>query len=94
MDAVVTQDSDSLLYGAQTVYRNFTMSPGYTCEAYEMSVIEKKLQLGRHKLLAVSLLCGSDYNKGVNGVGKESAVKFLSSLQENEVLDRCILNAY
>ncbi|XP_075229632.1 XPG-like endonuclease [Lycorma delicatula] len=88
VDAVITQDSDCFLYGGLIVYRNFTMSPTYTCELYDISVIEKKLKLGRNKLLALSLLCGCDYDKGVNGVGKESAVTFLSALDDDEVLDR------
>lgn len=34
VDAVISQDSDCFLYGAQVVLRNFTMSPVYTCDMY------------------------------------------------------------
>lgn len=81
------------MYGAQTVYRNFTIShqglTSYSVEEYKMVVIEEKLALSRQKLIALSLLCGCDYNdKGVLGVGKETALKFLEQLEDDEVLPR------
>ncbi|XP_054274943.1 flap endonuclease GEN [Macrosteles quadrilineatus] len=88
VDAVISQDSDCFLYGAKVVLRNFTMSPAYTCDMYTMKNIEEKLSLGRQKLLALSLICGCDYESGVHGVGKQSALKFLGTLQDDQVLDR------
>lgn len=88
VDGVISQDSDCFLYGAQVVFRNFTMSPTYTCDMYQLPIIQQKLGLGRHKLLAISLLCGCDYESGVQGVGKESALKFLATVSEDEVLNR------
>lgn len=56
-----------------------------------MSSIEKKLNLGRNKLIALSLLCGCDYNgKGIEGIGKESALKFLSTVTESDVLAKSV----
>lgn len=86
VDAVISQDSDCFLYGARTVLRNFTMSPAYTCDMYTMDSIESRLGLGRHKLLALSLVCGCDYEAGVQGVGKQLALKFLATLQDDKVL--------
>ncbi|KAJ9582965.1 hypothetical protein L9F63_022691, partial [Diploptera punctata] len=93
VDGCITQDGDCFLYGARTVFRNFTIShqgtTGYSVEVYNMSVIEQKLSLSRQKLIALSLLCGCDYNdKGVLGVGKETALKFLEQLKDDEVLER------
>lgn len=88
MDAVISQDSDCFLYGAKVVLRNFTMSPSYTCDMYTMENIKDKLNLGRQKLLALSLLCGCDYETGVQGVGKQSALKFLATLSDDHVIDR------
>ncbi len=54
-----------------------------------MPSIEKKLSLGRNKLIAMSLLCGCDYNeKGIEGIGKETALKYLSTVSESEVLNK------
>lgn len=33
------------------------------------------------------MLCGSDYNEGVHGVGKESAMKFMNRHSDEEILD-------
>uniref|UniRef100_A0A1B6C6I2 XPG-I domain-containing protein n=2 Tax=Clastoptera arizonana TaxID=38151 RepID=A0A1B6C6I2_9HEMI len=88
VDGVISQDSDCFLYGARVVFRNFTMSPKYTCDKYTMSVIEERLGLGIQKLVAFSLLTGCDYGNGVQGVGKESSLKYLATVSENEVIDR------
>lgn len=93
VDGCITQDGDCFLYGARTVYRNFTIShhgpTGCSVEEYKMTVIEEKLALSRQKLIALSLLCGCDYNaKGVLGVGKETALKFLEGLKDDQVLPR------
>ncbi|KAL1456335.1 hypothetical protein WDU94_001074 [Cyamophila willieti] len=90
VDGVVTQDSDVFLYGGVKVYRHFNTSSagGGSVDTYEMSQIHTKLGLGRNKLIALSLLCGCDYNKGVNGVGKESALKFFQSVRDEEILER------
>nr|CAD7258171.1 unnamed protein product [Timema shepardi] len=92
----ITQDGDCFLYGAQTVYRNFTIShqgsgsaSAFSVDVYKMSEIEERLSLSRKKLIALSMLCGCDYNeKGVMGVGKETAMRFIESLDDDQVLDR------
>lgn len=54
-----------------------------------MESIEKNLNIGRNKMIALSLLCGCDYDeKGVSGIGKETAMKFLQSLDDDIVIDR------
>lgn len=54
-----------------------------------MESIEKYLKIGRNKMIALSLLCGCDYDeKGIVGIGKETAIKFLQSLDDDIVLDR------
>ncbi|XP_069693406.1 flap endonuclease GEN isoform X2 [Periplaneta americana] len=93
VDGCISQDGDCFLYGARTVYRNFTISShgtsGYSVDEYKMTAVEEKLALSRRKLIALSLLCGCDYNdKGVLGIGKETAMKFLESLKDDEVLNR------
>lgn len=78
------------------VFRNFTISassgggggPGFSIDMYRMEQVEKLLGLSRTKLVGLSLLCGCDYNQGVSGVGKETAVKFLSTLKDDEVFPR------
>lgn len=85
----MTQDSDCFLYGARVVYRNFNASGIGSVDVYSMELIEKHLKIGRNKMIALSLLCGCDYDeKGIVGIGKETAIKFLQSLDDDIVLDR------
>lgn len=58
-------------------------------ECYHMSDIEAGLGLKRNHLIAIALLVGNDFDlKGVQGIGLESALTFVKSFSEDEVLDR------
>ncbi|KZC08486.1 Flap endonuclease GEN [Dufourea novaeangliae] len=76
VDGCISQDSDCFLYGAKVVYRNFCTSAqgnrggtGGSIDKYSLEKIERQLNLGRNKMIALALLCGCDYNDGLNGVG-------------------------
>jgi 5'-3' exonuclease len=46
-------------------------------------------------MIALSLLCGCDYDeKGVIGIGKETAINFLQTLDDSVVLDRYLFIYY
>lgn len=89
VDGVITNDSDAFLYGAKKVYRNFTINSGSgTVDVFDMLHIEKRLNLTREKLIAMSLLCGCDYDgTGVHGIGPEQSLKYLSNFR-GDILDR------
>ncbi|XP_002915044.1 flap endonuclease GEN homolog 1 [Ailuropoda melanoleuca] len=90
VDGCLTNDGDAFLYGAQTVYRNFTMNtkdPHVDC--YTMSSIKSKLGLDRDALVGLAILLGCDYlPKGVPGVGKEQALKLIRTLKGQSLLQR------
>ncbi|KAL5007748.1 hypothetical protein ScPMuIL_016554 [Solemya velum] len=91
VDGCLTDDGDVFLYGAKTVYRNFTMNtqdPHVEC--YCMTDIETKLGLDRNKLVGLALLLGCDYlPKGVPGVGPEKAIKMMKSFDRDvNILER------
>lgn len=90
VDGCLTNDGDAFLYGAQTVYRNFTMNtkdPHVDC--YTVSSIKSKLGLDRDALVGLAVLLGCDYlPKGVPGVGKEQALKLLQILKGQSLLQR------
>ncbi|KAG8226242.1 hypothetical protein J437_LFUL006344 [Ladona fulva] len=88
-DGCITQDNDCFLYGATTVYRNFSSSRsskgcGFSVDAYDMAVVQKVLGLNREALVAIALICGCDYEgdecdgRGILGVGIETAAQFIS----------------
>jgi len=80
------------LYGAKIVYRNFSTSTqgnyGGSVDVYSIEKIEKALNIGRNKMIALALLCGCDYNEGVNGIGKEASLKFFKIVEDRDVLQR------
>nr|XP_056712701.1 flap endonuclease GEN homolog 1 [Euleptes europaea] len=90
VDGCITNDGDAFLYGAQTVYRNFTMNikdPHVDC--YSISSIEETLGCSRECLIGLAILLGCDYlPKGVPGVGKEQALKLIQTLRGQSLLER------
>ncbi|XP_054840187.1 flap endonuclease GEN homolog 1 [Eublepharis macularius] len=90
VDGCITNDGDAFLYGAQTVYRNFTMNikdPHVDC--YSISSVEETLGCNREHLIGLAILLGCDYlPKGVPGVGKEQALKLIRTLGGQSLLQR------
>ncbi|KAG9494621.1 hypothetical protein GDO78_002125 [Eleutherodactylus coqui] len=90
VDGCITNDGDVFLYGARTVYRNFTMNvkdPHVDC--YEVSAIKDRLGLDRESLVGLAIFLGCDYiPKGLPGVGRELAMKFIKSLNGESILQR------
>lgn len=41
-------------------------------------------------MVALSLICGCDYSEGVHGIGKESALKFLNTLTDDQIIERFV----
>ncbi|XP_067936731.1 uncharacterized protein [Watersipora subatra] len=89
VDAVITDDGDAFLYGARTVYRNFTTTKTPSVESYTVLDIEKEVKLTRSHLIALSILIGCDYcPKGVPGVGKTLAIKFCTEVSGDDILKK------
>ncbi len=84
--AVGSQDFDSLLCGAPRLVRNLTITgkrklPGrneYKEIAPEIIVLKEalgELDISREQLVDIALLCGTDYNEGVKGIGPKRGLK-------------------
>ncbi|KAJ8356923.1 hypothetical protein SKAU_G00197170 [Synaphobranchus kaupii] len=90
VDGCITNDGDSFLYGAQTVYRNFNMNtkdPQVDC--YRMAKIQSELHLTRETLVGFAILLGCDYlPKGIPGVGKEQTLKLIKTLRGQTLLQK------
>ena len=80
VDGTITDDSDILLFGAQTVYKNFFTSSKYV-ELFNANDIETRFGLTRSSLICIAMLCGSDYTDGVDGVGAVTATEILSEFR-------------
>lgn len=85
VDAVCSQDFDSLLFGAPVLLRNLTVSgrrklPGkqvwVTVDPEEVR-LEESLEhagLSRELLVDAALLVGTDFNPGIKGIGPKKAI--------------------
>lgn len=88
VNGVVSQDYDCLLFGAPTVYRNFTLFgrrkvPGrsiYVNVSPEVIYLRENLEtLGttREQLIYIGIMVGTDFNKGLKKVGAKTALKLI-----------------
>ncbi len=86
--SVVSQDYDCLLFGAPTVYRNFTLFgrrkvPGrsiYINVSPEVIDLHENLRLlgiTREQLIYIGIMIGTDFNKGLRKVGAKTALKLI-----------------
>lgn len=71
ISSIVSDDYDSLLFGAPAVIRNFTSS-----EPHERIYLEQLLdsnELTLEQLVWFAVFCGTDYNDGAYGYGPKTA---------------------
>lgn len=83
VDAVISEDYDSLLYGAPLTIRDFTSSSG-TLERMSLPRTLEKHNLSHRQIVGIALLCGTDYNPGVRGVGPKTALR---EMKEHESVE-------
>ena len=86
--ATASQDLDSLLFGSPRLIRNLSIINGNNSgdnprsdsidpELIELDDVLKKLELTREQLVLLSLLVGTDYNEGIQGVGPTEALRWV-----------------
>ena len=73
VDYAGSEDYDTLLFGAPYTLRGLT-SKGNP-ELMDLEATLAELELDRQGLVDVALLCGTDFNEGIHGVGPKTAVK-------------------
>lgn len=83
---VVSQDYDTLLFGAPLLVRNLTVSGkrklhgraiSVSPERIILSEILKGLMLSKDDLIRIAILIGTDFNAGVRGIGAKTALKII-----------------
>ncbi len=94
--AIVSQDADSLLFGATRVVRNLNIAGkrkmGATYkkvypEIIELSETLNHLQIDRKKLILLAMLVGTDYNVGgIKGIGPKTAISLVKKYDKPEEL--------
>ncbi len=87
-DYAASQDYDSLMFGAPFLLRNLTVSgkrrlPGRDRfadvfpELIDLNETLTTLGIDRKRLIWIGLLCGTDYNDGVKGIGPKKGLKLV-----------------
>lgn len=90
--ASVSQDYDSLLFGAQRLIRNMTLSrrrktySGFVEVKPELIELEKVLnflEVNLDQLICLGILVGTDYNpKGIPGIGQKRALDIVKKYKQ------------
>ena len=97
VDAVLSEDTDVLAYGAPVFLSKINTSDG-TCIRIKYTALLEELELKDTEFLDLCIMCGTDYNKNIFRVGPEKAYKYIqkySSIDNitlNTTLDTKILN--
>jgi len=94
---VVSQDYDTLLFGAPNLVRNLTVSGKRKIRGRQITVNPERLiladvldglKLTREQLIEIGILVGTDFNPGVEGIGAKTGLKivqrgeFMAKIQE------------
>ena len=83
---VVSQDYDTLLFGAPLLVRNLTVSGKRKIRGRQITVSPERivladtltgLHLTREQLIEIAILIGTDFNPGVAGVGAKTGLKIV-----------------
>ncbi|KAJ5095838.1 XPG/RAD2 endonuclease [Penicillium alfredii] len=83
VDGIVTDDSDTFLFGGTRVYKNMFNQSKYV-ECYLATDFEKEYALHRQKLISFAYLLGSDYTEGIPGIGPVTALEILTEFTSLE----------
>lgn len=83
---VVSQDYDTLLFGAPLLVRNLTVSGKRKIRGRQITVSPERivladtlagLRLTREQLIEIAILIGTDFNPGIDGVGAKTGLKIV-----------------
>jgi XPG I-region len=76
VDGVITDDSDTFLFGAERVFKNM-FNQSKTVECFLLTDLDRELGLDRDTLIQLAYLLGSDYTDGLAGVGPVVAMELV-----------------
>jgi len=92
----ISQDYDSLLFGAPRLVRNLTVSRKRKVQGRVITVNPEEILLSelldgkgitREELVEIGILVGTDFNSGVKGVGAKTALKIVKSGKFHETFE-------
>ena len=90
----VSQDYDSLLFGARRLIQNLTLSrKRKTVSGFievkplliDLEAVFKELDINQEQLICLGILVGTDYNpKGIPGIGQKKALQIVKEFKTKE----------
>ncbi|NPA22355.1 MAG: flap structure-specific endonuclease [Candidatus Micrarchaeota archaeon] len=81
---VVSQDYDSLLFGAKKVLRNYQDEKSF--EEVDLQKTLEQNQLTQDQLILLAMLIGTDFNKGIKGIGPKKGLKLVKQRTPEQIL--------
>ncbi|HEX7468595.1 MAG TPA: flap endonuclease-1 [Methanobacterium sp.] len=75
---VGSQDYDCILFGAPRMVRNLTVTGGKAnLEMIDLEKVLNELEISREQLVDIAILVGTDFNRGVKGIGAKTGLKLI-----------------
>jgi len=78
VDAVLSEDTDTIAYGTPVFISKIDTSNS-TCVRINYDSLLENLDLTKEQFLDFCILCGTDYNSNIQGVGSVSAFKLIKT---------------
>ncbi len=91
--AVASEDFDSLIFGAKRMIQNFTISKTKVQSnkkkvligtyIIELEKVLEELTITQDELIVLAILCGTDFNKGIDGIGQKRGLTLIKKYKNN-----------
>ena len=97
VDAVLSEDTDTIAYGTPVFLSKIDINNS-TCVRVHFQSLLEKLEMSQQEFLDFCILCGTDYNSNIQGVGSVSSFKLIKAhgsiegIGENTQYDTSCLN--
>jgi flap endonuclease-1 len=95
VDMVLSEDTDVMVYGTPIFLTKINSSTGMVTEIHMENVLNS-LEMTQEEYVDLCILCGSDYNDTIRGVGPETALKLIKEFGTVDkfpsTMDTSILN--
>ena len=88
VDGVISDDSDTLVFGASQVFRAVFGADGGTVQMYKGGEGRDEVGFSREQLICLAMLLGCDYTVGVHGVGIVNAAEIVQVYRDFDGLGR------
>ena len=77
IDGIVTDDMDILIFGGNTILKNFTVSDKKKIQEIDLNILLDELNINQKQLIDIGILLGCDYCVTVKGIGPVNSYKYI-----------------